>query len=679
VSENTQQGQGLQVAGNVITELGDRMFQDALVAQQQKLETEATQTLTELETQALQDPDFRDAPEKFREQARDKVRELVDRANPTLQGQVQQNLSRRVASSTAELRRRAVRKSQDEARQAVELQAESSRKAYANATNQTQMQQAIESLQQVTQRAVQSGALSEEEADIRLNQARAEFDVERIERFRSSGQLSAAENLAADSEFITEKQRRVLLEQIENDREQEVQQLSGEVNEIVDHVNRFGAMPSTLSDGTPTSQVVSAVAGTELGRAIDQAQSNAATINQHVNLPLDEQRSIVQDMQEKGRAGELSTDQGKLLQPLAQATENAAEAFNDGRALDHLERIGQVQLDPLFAEDGSINERALRQRKQVAKGKAKKYFGQAPVPLRSNERAAIEQITQQGNAEEIQQTYRVLHDNLGSKLTRRVAQSFAGDNPTKALALYNAADQPETSRVMLEADDAADNIDPALSAGDIRPIVQRTYGGAFQADASGKTLNAHVEAAKNVYAMWSQRTGALDDEFGSDDEDRFERALRFVAKGKLNLNGGVDGGPIEINGAKTLPPKAGASQDQVRRAFRSLDSARLEQFGNGQPVYQDPASGDLRIVSPEDIKSDGRLVYQGNGEYAIQLGRDRRGALLAARPTEGAGNMQLTGEPYTLDLETLMEELGNAPKPEPAEPAQPGPGGRGSL
>jgi len=260
-------------------------------------------------------------------------------------------------------------------------------------------------------------------------------------------------------------------------------------------------------------------------------------------------------------------------------------------------------------------------------------------PLRKSERRAIRQLATQGSSPEVQQVFQQLSRGLGRKSSRNLAGNIAQESPTAGVALYSAADAPKTSRTILDARGALSNVDVELPSADVREVTDEVFGQAFAA--SPRTRGAYVEAAKNIYAMRANQAGELEW-----DEDRFANALRLVANGRVGPGGEVQGGPMEINGVQTLPPKAGVSRTQFERVIQSgITEDTVQQFANGNPVYQ-TAGGELRRIEAEQLR-DATFRFIGNGEYAVEL---NGGAVMAERGGEAT-------QPFVIDLEETLATM----------------------
>jgi hypothetical protein len=640
------------------------MFEQAVAEQKAKLQTQATQEFAQLKQDALESPDFRDAPDKFKQEARQRVQDLVSQANPVIQDELRRDFARSITADTIDLRREAAQKSQRAAIASFEQETRAMADQYATG-NEVKRRQAIESLQDSQQRLVRSGALTPEEAQNRFQQARREFDRQRVAALRDSGNLNAAQQYVEDAEYLSQDDKRTLNEQIENDLVQANEDLSQGVESYVQALAQGGGTVRggvTFNGFTP-DQLKAATSGTELGERIQSAEEAAGEVRRFSTMSVEEQRRLLENPQ--------GTD-FRTLQMMQQAHEGQIEAFRDGRALDLLERQGKVQdLTPLdLSNQGSDSfQRALRERKRAAQRVADHYGMDTPTAgmyFKAAEVQQIKQVVEQGNAQAVQQTFANIRQGLGKRAVRQLSARFVDDNPQRAWAMFMSSERPEVSRTVLEAEGSTDQLNVAMTSKDIREPTQEVLGSSFEADA--RTQQAVVDAAKDVYAQWSLRAGDID-EFN---ETRFKRALRLTAAGQFTPTGQVSGGPVEINGKKTLPPMPGMDGEKFTRLFSQIDDDAISRHSNGTPVFREPATGDFEEVTPEDIRDKGQLVRAGaDGKYIVRFDGDRGGLHTKERP----------GQPFILDLEAMAGEVSlepDQPEGSTAADATPGPQGLGT-
>jgi hypothetical protein len=638
------------------------MFEQAVAEQKAKLQTQATQEFAQLKQDALESPDFRDAPETFKSQARQRVQEIVSQANPTIQDELRRDFARSITADTIDLRREAAQKSQRAAIASFEQETRTMANQYATG-NEVKRRQAIESLQDSQQRLVRSGALTPEEAQNRFQQARREFDRQRVAALRDSGNLNAAQQYVEDAEYLSQDDKRTLNEQIENDLVQANEDLSQGVESYVQALAQGGGTVRggvTFNGFTP-DQLKAAASGTELGERIQSAEEAAGEVRRFSTMSIEQQREMLQNPQ--------GTD-FRTLQMMQQAHEGQIEAFQDGRALDLMERQGKVQkLTPLDLSDQGSDQfqRALRERKRAGQVVANHFGMDSPTAgmyFKASEVQQLKQVVEQGNAQAVQQTFANLRQGLGKRAVRQLSSRFVDDNPQRAWAMFMSSERPEVSRTVLEAEGSAQELNIAMTSKDTREPTQEVLGSSFEADTA--TQQAVVDAAKDVYAQWSVRAGDID-EFN---ETRFKRALRLTAAGQFTPTGDVSGGPVEINGSKTLPPVPGMAGEKMRGMVSRLDDDTVTRFGNGTPVFREPATGDFTEVTPEDLR-DAQFVRAGaDGKYIVRFPGDRGGLHTKERP----------GQPFILDLEAMASEVSlepDQPEGSNAADATPGPQGLG--
>jgi len=213
VSEGPGQvSQALQGTGQAFTELGNRMFQDAVAQQQAELELEAEKRLTRLHEQAITSKDFRQAPEQFKEQAKQEVQNIVSEANPAIQDQLRVNLAGMASSMTADLRRETARKSQAAAIASFETKAGQEVQNFATADDPEERQQALDRVKDLSKRIVRSGAEVPEQVKQRLTQVRQQSHIQRAAYLRSQNRLDEAKQWVQDSDQIAQDQKRILLD-----------------------------------------------------------------------------------------------------------------------------------------------------------------------------------------------------------------------------------------------------------------------------------------------------------------------------------------------------------------------------------------------------------------------------------------------------------------------------------
>jgi hypothetical protein len=588
------------------------------------------------QTEVMQSPDFRNAPDNFKDRAKETISEVVDQANPAIQGELRANLAQQAASATADLRRRSARMSQDAAVAAYNNKAENEVSNFAQADDPEERKAAMNRASDIAKRIVRSGAETPEEVKQRLDATRQTAHVRRAEFLRRNDRFGEAREWVRDSDQLNEEQKRVLLDQIENDEEQVAEETRALAGQAMEFVQSTGGRTPDSVDGVPYAEIKRRTAGTEVGQELREVERMGTELRGHVSQPLRDQRARINEM------GEATTpDELRKKKAFQKATKTAEEALADGRALEYMSNQGLLgeDLPPLFSRNGEVNPSALRARKRAA-NRAEDYFGTSNImPLRKSEREALRQAVNQSESSVVQQTFRTMSRTLGKKRTRLIATNLASDNPTAGVALYAAPDAPKTSRTILDARGAYDSNDVTLPE-DEMAVAQEVYGEAFAG--SPRTMSAYIEAAKNVYAMRVKQSG----EFGEGQEDDWKAALRLVANGKVNSTGSVVGGPTTINKRITLPPSAGTSKETFRRAVsEGINEQNIVDFGNGTPAYMN-AQGELVELSPQQLR-EAKLTFVGNGEYTFEL---NGGAVMSMRGGANAG-------PFKMDLEEVVANM----------------------
>lgn len=214
--------------------------------------------------------------------------------------------------------------------------------------------------------------------------------------------------------------------------------------------------------------------------------------------------------------------------------------------------------------------------------------------------------------------------------------SFADKKDTQMLSIAGAwsRTQPEVAASILRGEQAlATNPKFGFTANEESDQKTTDYFPATTvAPSHTEAWNAHIEAARAVYADMSARAG---DTSGTFKEDRWRRAIDTVT-----------GGLVDFNGQKTFAPAPGVGQQKFDEVMASLPARALAgaMTPDGTPVPLDY------------LRRLGTLQGYGDGRYVINLGTTTGlldtgvYALRGARSPSEAG----IGGPFVLDLRPYL-------------------------
>ena len=645
ISTDPGAGQGLQQLGGQLGELAQRLRGQQLQEQRAQVETQARQQLVQLETEALNSPDFRQAPEQFQAQAAAVVSDLTEGVDPEIQAELEATLGRRVAISSAELRRKSVRKSQRNQVEAFQNSAQQIGQAVADAETVQGREEALASLDEQGDALAETGALLPAEAEGAKTEARQNALEARAQKLIADKRPADAITFLNNEERIPAQRKRVLLSLAESAQRQN----NAEMNDIVRRTEQFalsrGRLPSEVS-GVPFQDIRERAADTEAGQAIQRIESNLGAIQSHTQRPVREQVARLGQL----RGSVSSPQENDTLQLLEQATAQAAKAgerqpFQFGedhnvigpvRDLD-LQRLMQGPDDPEAAN--ILNERTTQARALT------EYFGRPISPLTPAETQQATQVVQNADAETGTRILSTVTGNLGFTQAQQLADALGNEDPVIGVAALQSPDAPEVSREILEGRKIEDS-SVKLDRQDMRRVMDNVSGGALQASPASRA--AFRDAALSIYRRRAISSGATE----NFDRDLFQQSVRLVLNGRPAADGTVQGGPVEVNGVQTLPPRAGVSGGRTRTAFtrmRNPDIAGVvaREFGNGLPgrINRD---GELERADPTAM-ADASPVFVGRGRYMM---RGPDGAFFQALDKESG---QPTGQPMIVDLRSAMD------------------------
>lgn len=645
INTNPNAGKGLQELGGQLNELAQRLRSQKLQEERARVETEARETLIDLETKALNSPDFRQAPEKFQAQAAEAVSSLTENVDPAIKTELELTLGRRVAISSAELRRKTVKKSQENQLQAFQNSAQRIGQTVANAETPQGMEEAIASIESQGDGLAETGALLPEEAEGAKIEAVTNALEARAQNLIAEKRPSEAIEFIKNEDRLPAQRKRVLLSLAESAQRQN----SAEMNDIIRRTEQFamsrGRLPTEVS-GIPLQDVRKKVAGTEQGQALARIEDNLGAIQSHTQRPLREQVARLEQL----RGSVSSPRENDTLKLLEQSTSKVMEAakqqpFRFGE--DH-NVIGPVRdLDLQTLAQGADNPEVaniLNERTTQARALSE-YFGQPISPLTPAETKQTAQVVENADPEVGAQVLGAITGNLGFAQAQQLADTLGNESPTIGVAALQSPDAPEVSREILQGR-KIDTNSVKVDRNNIRRILDDTAGQALQASPASRA--AFSDAALAIYKQRAVSSGNTD----SFDSDLFKRSVRLVLNGRQSADGTVDGGPVQINGVETLPPRAGVTQSETETVFQKLkDPARaksvVQEFANGVPgvISRD---GTLQQQS-SDVLADASPVFVGRGKYML---RGPDGGYYQALDKQ---TNQPTGLPFIVDLRSAMD------------------------
>lgn len=657
-------GQALKQAGQLVGEITSRLREQALQEQSVQLEAQAREQLAQAENAALESEAFRQAPDIYEQQARDIVNSIVQQADPVLQTGLQANLGEKVAISKAELRRKTVRKSQQNQTQAFRNFSSQLGTDFAGAETPQSRQSLLTSLREKAQGLVESGAALPEEAEALYKDAEQNAFEARVHQLISDKKSEDAAAFVKESGLPPDR-KRVLLSLAENQTRQNSRELGSYVSQVGQFVSDRGELPSSVA-GVPYTELQKRVEGTEFGNQLARIERNLSEVRGHAQLPVGEQVRRLEEIRETTNTPE----QNERLKLLSQVTSRAADAadtqpfrFAENKVIG---RVRDLPLDALLTQRFGDAEFSNVLSERVAQANTlSRYYGQDISPLTPEETSNVTRIVMEGDADTGTRILSQLSGTLDFASGQKLADSIASNDPVVGVAALLAPDSPEVTREIL-AGRGIDANAARAPVGDMRSVADEVIGEALSA--SPESRDAFIKAARSIYLRKSVQAGDTQDF----NEDRFRRSLRLVLHGRTAQNGDIKGGPMSINGIRTLPPKPGVSQEDFQDAFRKLrdpviSAEVLARYANGIPGRLN-RDGVLEQMPPFNV-AEGKPIYVGRGRYMMRM--DDGGYVSSLEP----GTMEPTGEPLVIDFRTAFADSAFSGRTVTVSPEPRGPGG----
>lgn len=611
-------GQGVQQLGRVIGELGTRMREQALAEKKVKLEMDARQRLADIRRQSIQSDNFREAPEQYQQQAQAVVEDTVEQAPFAIRGDLQTQLLRKTAVDKAELRQEAVQKSQQNQLQATQNVVQQLSQDYANAETPQERQVIAENIRSKAQNLSDTGIMLPAEAENFETQGILNAQRARAQQLIADKRPDAATSFVKNSDLPAEDKRQ-LLSMAENQAGQNAREYTKYVNDVANFVSKNSRLPQTVA-GVPYETIKQNVQGTEAEAELNFLEGAAKEARTHLNTrTVPEQRQALQEMRVTGTRDQRRKE---LLASVTKEAERAADErpFQYAEENGVLGKVRELPLQDIVTGQGDTNavENVLSERVAQAE-QLSQYYGQPVSPFRPDEVRTMTEVLDQGSADQGTMLLQNVSSGLGFAQTQRFADQVAKDSPQLGVAALVAPDAPEVTREIL-AGREIDAEQVKLPQNTKRQVTDEFLGEALQG--SPRSRQAFMEAASAIYRKRAVAQGDTDEA----NVDLYRRSLALVAHGKPAQNGEIKGGPVEINGVKTLPPAPGVSGKETRRLFSALQDRRTafqlldgrqSEFTNGTPGRLNP-DGQIVDMAPEAV-ADAQPVYVGGGRYMFKM------------------------------------------------------------
>lgn len=645
----TQAAEGAQQLGSQLQELGNRLFEQQVQEEVSQAELQVQQELSQLEQQALQSPNFRQAPENFREQARQRVNQVAESLNPVVQNQFRTRMFRQAATQTAQLRRNAVERSQEATEAAVNNELRSLAESFARSPTPQGRQVIEEQIDETAARLQQSAILTGPEVEAKAAETRAVAQAARVTQLVNEKDPDAAETALQNGRDITTDQKFTLQNRIDAVRRQNQEELGDMIGEIQAAVGDTGRIPRVLSNGVRLEELENKVQGTQFEQRLNSIRANVEAIRGHQTKPLDQQVRALRDL---GQRAAEDRRLARRFQLLSETTERQRKGFEENPYQTGTD-IGIIQGQealPIGAalqggEEGQQQLAAVLSQRKRARKRLVEHTGMNIPLLREEEKTALEQTIQTVPAEQAAGVLRSMGNAVGVSSARRMAEDLAEKDELVGMATLLAPEAPDVATRILEARGASDT-GIKLPKTDADTAFDDVVGGALP---DGEFRSAVRSSSEALYKQLVLERGRSTDQFHS---DLFTQATRMVAFGRRSNEGGVVGGPVEINNRKVLPPRAGMPRDDVVEAFGELSGERsnelVRKHGVGVPARQ-TGDGDFEQVDTQTF-AEAQPQSIGDGRYIFQIPSDR-GFIHAVDPETG----EPTGEPFVFDMRSALD------------------------
>jgi len=640
---STEANRALRNAGEQIRKLGDSLFQQKMTEQASKLEVEGQQKLEQIQNDAVQNQDFRDAPDEFRNRARQTVSDIVNRANPAIRSEIRSRLAGQAATMTNQLRERSIQKSRDATEAAVNNQLQQLTKQFAQTDRPSARQEIRRQINETTKRLGAAG-LTKPEIDEQRSKVVATADAARVQQLLNRDDPQAASEFLNQSENISVDQTRILKNRIDARRRERNQRLERGFKVIETHVVQTGGqLPKTNIPGFDSlEEFRDAAEGTEIGRQFRGLLNNAEFMQNHGSKPHPEQKQQLRRLRQQAQDDPRARRRLELAQQVTQRQLDAIRSDDPyGQAAQHGLVSEQPDLPFQAALQGDEGQKqladALVDRIEAQRSLTEHLTGQKPDDaqiggqvdlLKKSEREQLTSVLNSQSAPAAASILQQMSETLGPDDARKLAGSLAKKNNIVGFAAQVAGEDRGLAEEILRGRAASDV--KVKIPGDADTEFTNTAGRSISADAR-RRIRPAVDA---IY-----KTRVLDQNLDPDEfhSGVFQSAVNLAIGGKLNSSGEVTGGPVEVGGRKTLPPRRGMSENETRDAFEALTQERnasvFARHAGGLPARMNPTTGEFEQLSPADLE-DAQPRHVGGGRYTLRLGQDG-GAVHAVDPQTG--------------------------------------------
>lgn len=640
---STEANQALANAGEQIRQLGESMFEQGVAEQASKLELQGQQQLEQLQNDAIQDPDFRAAPDNFRQGAKQTVSQIVNQANPVVRDEVRSRLARQAATMTNQLRERSIEKSRDATEASVNNQLAQLSKQYAQTDRLSARQEIRRQIEQTTQR-LRSAGLTAPEVKEQRRKSLAIADSARVQQLLNQGKTEAASEFLNQSEDISVDQTRILKNRIEAGRRERNQRLSRGFDVIQTHFSQTGGqLPKTGIPGfNSLEEFEDAAEGTEVGRQLRGLRNNAEFVQNFGSKSLVDQQRQIRNLRDQAQRDPRIRRRKELAQQVMQRQLDAIQSDDPYGQSAQLGLISEQRDLPIQAalQGGEGQQQlanALVNRIEAQKQLTRHMTGREPNDaviggqvdfLKESEREQLQAVVNSQPASAAASVLQNMADALGPDATRKLAGSVAKKNNIVGFAAQVAKDDPILAKEILRG--RAGSEAQVKVPGDADREFTDTVGRAL-------SLQARQRTRPVVDAVY--KTRVIDQDLNPDEfhPDVFRSAANLVVGGKLDSSGAVQGGTAEVGGRRTVPPRRGMSENATRDAFEALSQERnadiFRQHAGGMPARMNPTTGEIEQLAPSDLE-DVQPRHVGGGRYTLRLGQDG-GAVQAVDPNSG--------------------------------------------
>jgi|GEM_PF-4965740 len=367
----------------------------------------------------------------------------------------------------------------------------------------------------------------------------------------------------------------------------------------------------------------------DLAEALTGAVADAEIMSKFVRQPPQGQAEAIRDLdrrktldrREVTRLAAMRTVQSESLRAIKQ------DAIGYAAQVEAIAPLGPVD----FGDTESLRQR------QEQTDSAAEFLGIGAIsPLTPAETTGLSRAIDAAPGDQVTGLMQSLVGGFGEQGAEAIAGQLAPGRPALAVALSSATDSPLVASAIVRGERLArETKDVNPSSTEIEPLIADVYGGLFRE--VPRALAPHVAAAKAIYAARKVPTGDL-----AFDGDLFEESLILVAGGRLDGDGEVIGGPIDFNGVRVLPPRAGMDEAGLGDAVARLTPDDLIQFGTGAPVFADGTAFTADLFDAGLFEVDAQLLTTAPGRYRVFL--------------PGLGYVITeAGNPYEIDLREFLD------------------------